>query len=108
MSDDLEARGHHAITHDGETYIKLTDASVTFSLYRKDIAAKDAEITRLRAALATARREGMEEAAKWHEVRSMELSGKAGLARNFRQLLRQSDFHMESAVAISAAAKEGK
>ena len=49
MSDDLESRGHHAITHDGESYIKLADASVTFSLYRKDIAAKDAEITRLRA-----------------------------------------------------------
>ena len=64
MSDDLEPRSHHAITHDGETYIKLADASVTFSLYRKDIAAKDAEITRLRAGLATARREGMEEAAK--------------------------------------------
>lgn len=48
MSDDLEARGHHAITHEGETYIKLADASVTFSLYRKDIAAKDAEIARLR------------------------------------------------------------
>ena len=52
MSDDLEARGHHAITHDGETYIKLADASVTFSVYRKDIAAKDAEITRLRARVA--------------------------------------------------------
>jgi len=50
----------------------------------------------------------MKDAAKWHEVRSMELSGKAGLARNFRQLLRQSDFHMESAAAIRAAAREGK
>ena len=67
-----------------------------------------AEITRLRAELATARREGMKDAAKWHEVRSMELSGKAGLARNFRQLLRQSDFHMESAAAIRTAAGEGK
>ena len=67
-----------------------------------------AEITRLRAALATARREGVKDAAKWHEVRAMELSGKAGLARNFRQLLRQSDFHMESAAAIRAAAGEGK
>jgi hypothetical protein len=64
MSDDLESRGHHAITHNGETYIKLADASVTFGLYRKDIAAKDAEIRRLRAELATARREGMEEAAQ--------------------------------------------
>jgi hypothetical protein len=70
--------------------------------------AQAAEITRLRAELATARREGMKDAAKWHEVRSMELSGKAGLARNFRQLLRQSDFHMESAAAIRAAAREGK
>ena len=65
-------------------------------------------IAELRAALATARREGMKNAAKWHEVRSMELSGKAGLARNFRQLLRQSDFHMESAAAIRAAAGEVK
>ena len=65
-----------------------------------------AEITRLAAELATARREGMKEAAKWHELRAMELSGKAGLARNFRQLLRQSDFHMESAAAIRAAALE--
>jgi hypothetical protein len=64
MSDDLESRGHHAITHDDETYIKLADASVTFGLYRKDIAAKDAKITRLRAEVATARRDGMEEAAK--------------------------------------------
>jgi hypothetical protein len=38
----------------------------------------------------------------------MELSGKAGVARNFRQLLRQSDFHMESAVEIRALAKEDK
>ena len=67
-----------------------------------------AEITRLRAALAAARREGMKDAAKWHEMRSMELSGKAGSARNFRQLLQQSDFHMESAAAIRAAAKEEK
>lgn len=51
MSDDLEARGHHAITHEGETYIKLADASVTFSLYRKDIAAKDARIAELEKAL---------------------------------------------------------
>ena len=58
--------------------------------------------------VATARREGMKDAAKWHDVRSMELSGKAGWARNFRQLLRQSDFHMESAAAIRAAAGEVK
>ncbi len=38
MSDGLEAGGYHAITHNGETYIKLTDAAVMFSLYRKDIA----------------------------------------------------------------------
>lgn len=56
--------------------------------------------------VATARREGMKDAAKWHEVRSGELSGKIRLARNFRQLLRQSDFHMESAAALRAAAKE--
>ena len=62
-------------------------------------------IADLRAELATARREGMKDAAKWHEVRSMQLSGKAGVARNFRQLLRQSDFHMESAAAIRAAAE---
>ena len=30
MSDDLESRGHHAITHDGESYIKLADAAETF------------------------------------------------------------------------------
>jgi hypothetical protein len=81
MSDELESRDHHAITHDDETYIKLADASVTFSLYRKVIAAKDEEITRLRAtinqimtpgdnykrlnaALATARRDEMEQAAQ--------------------------------------------
>lgn len=51
MSDDLEARCHHAITHDGETYIKLADASVTFSLYRKDIATKAARIAEFEAAL---------------------------------------------------------
>ena len=65
-------------------------------------------IADLRAELATARRDGMKDAAKWHEVRAMELSGKAGLARNFRQLLRQSDFHTESAATIRAAAGEGK
>ena len=65
MSDDLEARGHHAIARAGETYIKLADASVTFGLYRKDIAAKEAEITRLRAALATARREGEASGIEW-------------------------------------------
>ena len=68
------------------------------------IRAQDAEIARLRAALATARLEGMKDAARWHEVRSMELSAKAGLARNFRQLLRQSDFHMESAAELRTAA----
>ena len=57
MSDDTEAHSHQNIQHNGETYIKLADAAVTFRHLR-------AEITRLRAALATARREGMEEAAK--------------------------------------------
>jgi hypothetical protein len=57
------------------------------------------------ARIAKARKDGMKDAAKWHEVRSMELSGKAGVARNFRQLLRQSDFHMESAAEIRALAK---
>jgi hypothetical protein len=37
----------------------------------------------------------------------MELSGKAGVARNFRQLLRQSDFHMESAAEIRALKGQG-
>jgi hypothetical protein len=60
------------------------------------------------ARIATARKDGMKDAAKWHEVRSMELSGKAGVARNFRQLLRQSDFHTESAFAIRALAKGDK
>ena len=75
------------------------------TVLRNDVTRQNAELTRLRAELATARRDGMEEAAKWHEVRSMQLSGKAGVARNFRQLLRQSDFHMESAAAIRAAAE---
>ena len=57
------------------------------------------------ARIATARKDGMKDAAKWHEVRSMELSGKARVARNFSQLLRQSDFHMESAAAIRALVK---
>jgi hypothetical protein len=85
---------------------KLYDSTV--KMQGEQIKTQAEEITRLRAELATARREGMKDAAKWHEVRSMELSGKAGLARNFRQLLRQSDFHMESAAAIRAAAGEGK
>ena len=59
------------------------------------------------ARIATARKDGMKDAAKWHEVRSMELSGKAGVARNFRQLLRQSDFHMESAAEIRALKGQG-
>lgn len=75
---------------------------------RCEMDAAIAEITRLRAEIATARREGMEEAAKWHEVRSKELLGKASVARNFRQLLRQCDFHTESAIAIRAAAGEEK
>lgn len=49
--NDLEARVHHAITHNGETYIKLSDASVTFSLYRKNIATQAARIAKLEAAL---------------------------------------------------------
>jgi hypothetical protein len=59
------------------------------------------------ARIATARKDGMKDAAKWHEVRSIKLSGKARVARNFRQLLRQSDFHMESAAAIRALKGEG-
>ena len=58
MSDGLEAGGYHAITHNGETYIKLADASVMFSLYWKDIAtnavrieAQTARIAELEAAL---------------------------------------------------------
>ncbi len=51
MSDDLEACVHHAITHNGETYIKLADASVTFSLYRKNIVTQSARIVKLEAAL---------------------------------------------------------
>lgn len=56
--------------------------------------------------VATARREGMKDAAKWHDAKALEASAKAASARNFQQLLRQSDFHMESAAAIRAAAKE--
>ncbi len=63
--------------------------------------------TEVEARIATARKDGMKDAAKWHEVRSMELSGKAGVARNFRQLLRQSDFHMESAAEIRALKGQG-
>lgn len=143
MSDDLDgAHSHQHILHNGESYIKLTDAAETCKRLRawhtavynaltewhdpprddetpKDAlrrliqyeitAALDPAVSQSAADLAaTARREGMKDAAKWHEVRSMELSGNAGLARNFRQLLRQSDFHMESAAEIRAAAKEGK
>lgn len=57
MSEDTEAHSHQNIQHNGETYIKLADAAVTFRHLR-------AEITRLRAELATARREGMEDAAR--------------------------------------------
>lgn len=55
MSDNLEAHGHHAITHNGETYIKLADTSVTFSLYRKDIATQAARIAALEAAVTQCR-----------------------------------------------------
>ncbi|CAB4155368.1 hypothetical protein UFOVP670_13 [uncultured Caudovirales phage] len=41
MSDDTEAHSHQNIQHNGETYIKLADAAVTFRHLR-------AEITRLR------------------------------------------------------------
>ena len=99
MSDELEAIV--ARLRSGSTYDDRTDATDL-------IEAQEEEITRLRAELATARREGMEDAAKWHQVCAMELGGKAGLARNFRQLLRQSDFHMESAAAIRATAGEVK
>ena len=125
MSDDLDPR--EALTRmiydafdtkfideyigplDARDFTATLDGSFSFL----DIAeimqnAQAAEITRLRVERATARREGMKDAAKWHDVRAMELSGKAGVARNFRQLLRQSDFHMESAAAIRAAAGEGK
>ena len=57
MNEDTEAHSHQNIQHNGETYIRLADAALTFRHLR-------AEITRLRAELATARREGMEEAAK--------------------------------------------
>lgn len=91
MSDDPYKSFYH--------HIKAQEAFIT--RFR-------ARIAELEAALATARREGMKDAAKWHEVRSMELSGKAGVARNFRQLLSQSDFHMESAAAIRAALEREK
>ena len=58
MSEDTEAHSHQNIQHNGETYIKLADAAVTFRHLR-------AEITRLRAALATARREGKVEGIEW-------------------------------------------
>ena len=94
-------------------FIDLDPSEIEAAMHRKverdaRIVQLEEEITRLRAALATARRDGMKNAARWHEVRSMELSGKAGVARNFRQLLRQSDFHMESAAVIRAAAGEVK
>ena len=57
MSEDAEAHSHQNIQHNGETYIKLADAAVTFRHLR-------AEITRLRAEIATARRDAMEEAAQ--------------------------------------------
>ena len=84
MSDDLESRGHHAITHNDETYIKLADAAVTFSLYRKDTAAKDAEITRLRAELATATqwRNAINDAlASWHNQIDEEETPKEAIDR---------------------------
>lgn len=89
-------------------YDDIKEAADLIDSQQDRIETQAAEITRLRAKLATARRDGMKDAAKWHEVRSMELSGEARVARNFRQLLHQSDFHMESAAAIRAAAGEAK
>ena len=54
MSDDAEAHSHQNIQHNGETYIKLSDAAATFRHLRS-------EITRLRAELATARRDVLAE-----------------------------------------------
>ena len=179
MSNDyINEHAHRSIQHEGETYINQSDAKITFAIYRTHINHQAAEITRLRAEIATARndvmeqleryfrdaadgtplgyedhqrgasvynwlmycattiaaihsdrrlervdlgasqsaadlvttarRDGMEQAAKWHEAKALEASSKAASARNFQQLLRQSDFHMESAAAIRAAAKEGK
>jgi hypothetical protein len=112
MNDDLVKRLRNTPNWMREEYGHYKDGLKVYDRAPFEAAdaieAQAARIAELEAALATARREGMKDAAKWHEARSMELSGKAGVARNFRQLLRQSDFHMESATAIRAAAGEGK
>lgn len=65
MSDDLvNEHAHRSIQHEGETYISRLDAGITFAFYRTHINHQAAEIASLRAELATARREGMEEAAR--------------------------------------------
>ena len=102
MSDNLEARGHHAITHDGATYIKLADASVTFSLCQKELAAKDAEITRLRAELDTALRDGMKEAASLCDELPNHQGGICAIA--IRMMIDEED----KKAAIRAAAKDDR
>lgn len=113
MSDDAEAHSHQNIQHNGETYIKLSDAAATFRHLRS-------EITRLRAALATARRDalaeikqdtdelieqgrqdGMEEAAQ-------DLEGRAKMLRSWDPDSVGAHWALHYAAAIRAAAGEGK
>lgn len=81
-----------------------------------------AEITRLRAELDTARRQGMEEAAQWHDQQAAEAQKLADMKvsaldeqengstlREFRKVWGDyAENHREFAAAIRAAAKEGK
>jgi hypothetical protein len=62
----------------------------------------ETRIAELEAKVTETRRAGLEEAVKWHEERALKLSQEASLARNFRQLLGKSDFHLCSAAAIRA------
>jgi hypothetical protein len=96
-----------------EDAVTCRRAVLEFQLQRERIAeleiqaeAQAARIAEVDARVAEARRAGLEEAVKWHEERALKLGQEASLARNFRQLLGKSDFHLCSAAAIRAL--EGK
>jgi hypothetical protein len=116
MSDDLEAGGHHAITHNGETYITLADAAETFKSLRAELA------TARRDALAEikqdtdelieqGRQDGMEEAAQWHDEQAAQAQKLSDMKVSAQDQKVWGDYatnHREYAAAIRAAAGEGK
>lgn len=92
-----------------EAVKRLVSVRAEWAVYKNNC--ENPVIAELRAALATARREGMEEAAKWHDEQAAQAQKLSDMKVSALDAKVWGDYaanHREYAAAIRAAAKEGK